>query len=300
MSLYHVASQGLRNVTIIHECLIEHNMTYGKKKYIYLKKMIKFYLKKTQLWKFISQSTIYKKFRDPENYRKQQVEPNFYKRILKMHPSRNNLIFDVGANIGSKSIIFSKLARKVVSFEPSEKLFIFLQKKFANTNVILFNYALGNSVSKSDLYIVENNEAYNSLNKKHIEITATSRNIATIDTVKHQQVNVEIIENFITKFGIPKYIKIDVEGYEYEVIKGLKTTVPIISFEANLPEFSEESIQIIKYLDELSLNRYKYNFTVSNSFIMKNFIAKEEAINFLIDTNLQYVEIYAILDLKSK
>ncbi|WP_034886445.1 FkbM family methyltransferase [Gillisia sp. JM1] len=262
--------------------------------------MIKFYLKKTQLWKFISQSTIYKKFRDPENYRKQQVEPNFYKRILKMHPSRNNLIFDVGANIGSKSIIFSKLARKVVSFEPSEKLFIFLQKKFANTNVILFNYALGNSVSKSDLYIVENNEAYNSLNKKHIEITATSRNIATIDTVKHQQVNVEIIENFITKFGIPKYIKIDVEGYEYEVIKGLKTTVPIISFEANLPEFSEESIQIIKYLDELSLNRYKYNFTVSNSFIMKNFIAKEEAINFLIDTNLQYVEIYAILDLKSK
>lgn len=262
--------------------------------------IIKSYLKHTRIWKFISKSNIYSRIRHPENYRKQQEEPDFYKKILKIHPSKNNLIFDVGANIGSKSIIFSKLARKVVSFEPSERLFGLLQKKFENTNVIIYNYALGNKVSTSDLYIVENNEAYNSLNKKHIEITATSRNIATLDTVKRQEVKVEIIEHFINEFGIPKYIKIDVEGYEYEVVRGLETTVPIISFEANLPEFREESIKIIKYLDVLSINRYKYNFTVYNSFIMENFSTKEVAIDFLINTKLKYVEIYAILDLKSK
>lgn len=259
--------------------------------------IIKSYLKQTKIWKFILQSAIYNRIRDPENYRKQQVEPNFYKKILKMHPSRNNLIFDVGANIGSKSIIFSKLARKVVSFEPSERLFGLLQKKFENTNVIIYNYALGNKVSTSDLYIVENNEAYNSLNKKHIEITATSRNIATLDTVKYQEVKVETVERFITEIGIPKYLKIDVEGFEYEVIKGLKSIVPIISFEANLPEFREESVQVIKYLEVLSLNRYKYNFTVSNYFIRENFTTNEEAIDFLITTKLEYVEIYALLDL---
>lgn len=262
--------------------------------------MIKSYLKNTRLWKMISHSDFYQKYRDPEKHRKQQEEPSFYKKILKMHPSKNNLIFDVGANIGSKSIIFSKLARKVVSFEPSEGLFSILQKKFENTNVIIYNYALGNMVSTSDLYIVENNEAYNSLNKKHIEITATSRNIANLKTVKRQEVKVEVIEHFITKFGIPKYIKIDVEGYEYEVVSGLETTVPIISFEANLPEFREESIKIIKYLAVLSINRYRYNFTVNNSFILENFSTKEVAIDFLINTKLKYVEIYAILDLKSK
>ena len=261
--------------------------------------MIKSYLKQTQLWKFISQSNIYNRIRNPENYRKQQEEPNFYKKLLKMHPSKNSLIFDVGANIGSKSIIFSKLARKVISFEPSVKLFSFLQKKFEDSNVIIYNYALGEKVSTAELYIVENNEAYNSLNKKHIEITATSRKIATLNTVKHEQVKVEIVEHFITEFGLPKYIKIDVEGSEYEVIKGLKSIVPIISFEANLPEFREESIQVIKYLDLLSLNRYKYNFTVYNNFIMENFSTTLVAIDFLLNTKLEYVEIYAILDLES-
>lgn len=262
------------------------------------KKKIKSYLKQTQIWKFISKSDFYNRIRDPDNYRKLQEEPNFYKMILKMHPSKNDLIFDIGANIGSKSIIFSKLARRVVSFEPSIKLFDFLQKKFEDSNVLVYNYALGEQVSTSNLYIVENNEAYNSLNKKHIEITATSRKIATLNSVKHQQVKVEIVEHFITEFGLPKYIKIDVEGYEYEVIKGLESIVPIVSFEANLPEFREESIHVIEYLDVLSLSRYKYNFTVFNSFIAVNFMAKEEAIEFLINTKLEYVEIYAILDLK--
>lgn len=257
--------------------------------------MIKFYLKSTRLWKMISQSGIYQKFRDPVSYQKQQVEPNFYKKLLRSHPAKNDLIFDVGANIGSKSVIFTKLAKKVIVFEPSEKLFALLQNKFKNTNITLYNYALGSSISSSDFYIVENNEAYNSLNKKHIEITATSRGIATIETVKHKKVKVEILENFIIKYGIPKYIKIDVEGYEYEVIKGLKTPVPLLSFEANLPEFCEESVQSINYLDTISSNKYKYNFTTSTSFLKEEFVTKNEAINFLKNTQLPYLEIYAKL-----
>jgi len=61
--------------------------------------------------------------------------------------------------MGNKSIIFSKLAKKVVAFEPSENLFIYLLKGFENSNVTLFNYALGRCVYESDFYIVGNNEA---------------------------------------------------------------------------------------------------------------------------------------------
>ncbi len=92
---------------------------------------------------------------------------------------------------------------------------------------------MGDIVGNSDIYLVENNEAYNSLNRKHIETTTTSRGIANLETVKCQKVKVEVLENFIHKFGTPKYIKIDVEGYELEVLKGLQTAVPLLSFEAN-------------------------------------------------------------------
>lgn len=258
--------------------------------------MIKSYLKTTRLWQMISRSEIYKKYRDPVTYNNNQVEPNFYKKLMRSHPAKNNLIFDVGANIGSKSRVFSKLAKKVIAFEPSEKLFFSLRKKFENTNVIIYNYALGERISTADFYIVESNEAYNSLNKKHIEETATTRGIASLQTVKHEKVKVEMLENFIAKYGIPKYIKIDVEGYELEVLKGLKTPAPLISLEANLPEFIGESIECLNYLDAISAKRYVYNFSVSNKFLKERFLNKSEAIDFLRCTQLPYLEIFARME----
>jgi FkbM family methyltransferase len=231
--------------------------------------MIKSYIKNSSFWKKVSHSNLYQMFRFPEKYKEQQEEPNFYKNFLKYHPSNQSLIFDIGANKGYKSVIFSKLVKKVVAFEPSEKLYHYLQKRFVNSNVIIYNLALGSSVCESDFYLVENNEAYNSLNKKHIESITASRGIATIENVMHKKVKVEVVEKFIEKYGVPKYIKIDVEGFEYEVIKGMKTPVPLISFEANLPEFYDESIQSIEYLDLISFNNYRFNFATANFFYLK-------------------------------
>lgn len=258
--------------------------------------MIKANLKKSQLWKRIINSDLYQRIKFPVKFEKQQKELNFYRKFLKSHPSKNRLIFDVGANRGNKSFIFSKLAKKVVAFEPSAKLFLFLKKRFKNSNVIIYDCALGSKISLSSFYIVENNEAYNSLNRKHIDTTAASRNIATFDTVKTEKIKVEIIENFITKHGVPKYIKIDVEGYEQEVIKGLTTPVPLLSFEVNLPEFCRESIEVITYLDALSNKKYKYNVSTNNSFLLKKFIEKDEIIGYLGTTNLSYLEVFVKLD----
>ncbi len=258
--------------------------------------MIKSYIKKTIFFKKILKSNLYYKYSDPKGYKAHHEELDFYKKLLESHSSKSDLIFDIGANMGRKSYIFSKLVNKVMAFEPTEKIFKFLQKRFENTNVIPLNYALGSSVSTSDLYIVEGNEAYNSLNKKHIETTVTDRGITPIGDFSSKRVKVETIENFIAEYGLPKYIKIDVEGYELEVVRGLKTPVPIISFEVNLPEFLEESIQSISYLDTLSHNKYLYNFAFTNSFIKEEFVSKEGAIDFLINTKLKYLEVYAKLN----
>lgn len=248
------------------------------------------------LWKIITNSDLYKKRKNPEAYKAFKNELAFYRKLLKKIQSDNDLIFDIGANVGNKSVIFSKLTNKVIAFEPSKKLYRNLKNRFKGSNVKLYNCALGNSVKELDFYIVENNEAYNSLSKKHIETTVTNRGIANKENVKLNKVQVETIENFIKKFGTPKYIKIDVEGYEYEVIKGLKSLVPLLSFEANLPEFCVEAIQSIDYLDTLSTHRYKFNFITANSFINECFKGKDETVAFLINTKLQYLEIYAKLD----
>lgn len=48
------------------------------------------------------------------------------------------------------------------------------------------------------------------------------RKVADTNSLKNKKVTVEKIENYIKKYGVSIYIKIDVEGYEYEVIQGLK------------------------------------------------------------------------------
>lgn len=256
---------------------------------------IKEWVKRWIFWKQISRSNVYQRIRFPEKHKQQQEEPLFYKHFLKMHASRNMLIFDVGANRGLKSVIFSKLSKKVISFEPSGKLFLFLKERFKkNTNVKVFNCALGSNPAETDLFIVEDNEAYNSLNKKHFKTTTALRGIATMDTVKRQKIKVETLESFIGLYGVPKFIKIDVEGYEYEVLKGLKTAVPLLSFEANLPEFCQETVQSIEYLQSLAPDGYKYNFSTNHSFLLESFVQKDEAVAFITDTNLNYLEIFAV------
>lgn len=254
--------------------------------------MIKSLLKKTWLWKIVLNSQVYSRFKNPTQFNQLKEELTFYKKFLHSHPYKNDLIFDVGANMGRKSFIFLKLTKRVIAFEPSVNLYQFLKKRFQMENIILFNCALGSSVSTLDLFIVEDNEAYNSLNKKHIESTATNRGIANKNNVKSTKVKVDILENFVQKFGLPKYIKIDVEGYEYEVIKGLKTPVPLLSFEVNLPEFRQEAIDTIDYLQTLSNNKYSYNFTSGFSWVSKDFLPATEAVSFLTSSSEPYLEIY--------
>ena len=56
------------------------------------------------------------------------------------------------------------------------------------------------------------------------------------------------LADLVEAFGMPALIKIDVEGAEREVLSTLPTPVPLLTFEANLPEFAEETKAIFTQL----------------------------------------------------
>lgn len=255
--------------------------------------MFKDFIKKTWIGKKYLSSSHYQRKLNPNAFYNKKANLKFYKNLLTTVKGKNKLIFDVGANLGHKSLIFSKLANQVIAFEPTVELAKKLEDKFKGTNVKIVHSALGNSISSTEMYIVKENQAYNSLKKKHIETTTTKRGIADLTTVKKQRVNIETLEEIIQEYGLPTYIKIDVEGYEYEVLKGLKTPVPILSFEVNLPEFRGEGVKCINYIHNLSLKGYKFNFTTDRDFLNSSFIEPEAAISFIQTTKLEYLEVYA-------
>tara|TARA_Y100000813_G_scaffold154693_1_gene114798 strand:+ start:174 stop:944 length:771 start_codon:yes stop_codon:yes gene_type:complete len=246
------------------------------------------FLKKQPLWVRFSHSDIYQKFRNPKFYKKQIQEKIFFQNILKNFD--NKLIFDVGANIGSKSVIFSHIAKRVIAFEPTDQCVYILKNRILKSNVEIVQCALSNENSIKSFYEVEDDSAYSSLSNKHID-NRVSKDL----NVSSKSIKTYTLDYFIDNYGIPSFIKIDVEGYEKEVIYGLTNPVKLISFESNLPEFLSESIDVINYLDKISSGNYKYNYSSEGDLLINNFVNKETIINRVKKVEYSSIEIYAKL-----
>ena len=78
-------------------------------------------------------------------------------------------------------------------------------------------------------------------------------------------VNITTLDELIKKFGNPKYIKIDVEGFEHEVILGLTKKSGIISFEFT-SEFIEDAFKSIDYLISLGYSDFNYSLGERRKF----------------------------------
>jgi FkbM family methyltransferase len=182
-------------------------------------------------------------------YLRRRAEKRFYTQII---GHSHDLIFDIGANAGSKARIFSKLAQRVVCVEPSPAAIETLRKRFFyNSKITVVPKGVGENDSPQIMHIFDDSGPYNSFSTKFVdEMRWAPANYRLPHKIAKQTMRIEMttLDSLIREFGTPFYIKIDVEGYEAEVIRGLSNEVPLISFECNLPEFAEETEECIRRL----------------------------------------------------
>jgi len=256
---------------------------------------LKHIVKSRSWWYSISDSSFYQKMRNTGRYNLFLQEIEFYKTLI---GTSNALIFDVGANVGTKAKIFGQLAKQVVLFEPDRvNLKILAARLKAGQQFIIHDCALGNKKGVSEYYSIGNDSAYNSLSEKHINTIARQRGIIKDEKLlKQYEVETNTLDFFISRYGRPDYIKIDVEGFEKQVIEGLGKPVKLVSVEANLPEFLPETIDIIQYLAQLSGNQYRFNYAVDNHFESNVFLAEDNFIDKIKGLKERSIEIYCRLD----
>lgn len=197
------------------------------------------------------------------------------KRIKKILSKIKNIkvetIYDIGANNCEYSIIFNKIfpSAKIFAFEPNPYLCDQAKKKLkkANTIKIIMN-AVGNNNKTMKIKIEKNSPLTTSL----AEINHNSKT-SKIKKFLNQKNKLEIIkikmlriDNFIKKNKLPDFIKIDVEGYEEEVLKGMKNNLKKIKM-----------IMIEFHFD----NQYKnYNTSRLHNTLVKNNFRIYKSIKF--------------------
>lgn len=73
------------------------------------------------------------------------------------------------------------------------------------------------------------------------------------------------LDDLIAEYGLPAFCKIDVEGYEHEVLRGLSQAIPLLAFEY-LPAHRETALACLDRLAELG--DYTYNYSVGEQMTL--------------------------------
>ena len=215
----------------------------------------------------------------------------FYHKFI----NEGDVVFDVGANIGSRTNIFLKLGATVIAVEPQVYCAGILKNKYGNNNkFILINKALAEKEGQAEM-MISDACTISSLSKEWVEAVRKSgrfqghnwggdRNIVQTTT----------LDKLIDQYGFPSFIKIDVEGFEYEVIKGLTQPVKNLSIEFT-PEFLESTFNCIDYLSRLGIIQLNYSIGESMNLYLHKWVSPKEIVKILSEfrnDNKFYGDIY--------
>ncbi|MCD2449762.1 FkbM family methyltransferase [Methylicorpusculum oleiharenae] len=166
-------------------------------------------------------------------------EAEFVKRYFKNRPA--GVVLDVGANIGnySKSLLATNPAISIYAFEPHPLTFLKLKENINAENFHAVNAAVGAQTGVLSLYDYQDNDgsSHASLYQDVIE------NIHNSKAIEHK-VNVITLSDFIESNNIDKIalLKIDTEGNELNVLKGVTKQLEAGKISAIHFEFNEMNV----------------------------------------------------------
>lgn len=211
-------------------------------------------------------------------------EKDFHGIKLLVKSNKSNLFLDVGANNGISSLGFRRLGYEnpIYMFEPNNFIYKkFLQKFKSKSHFKVFNYGLGAKNELKDIFYPFYGKVclhyFGSSNKKYIKdsIKLTSPNY--LDKIKITKSKMKLKKydtlNFKKKID---FIKIDVEGHDLFVLKGMKKSIdkfsPIILVEFNTENFNE----IYKFLKNYKAFIFKFDEKKFKMLKKKDFFNKTQ------------------------
>jgi FkbM family methyltransferase len=198
----------------------------------------------------------------------------------------NNLIFDIGMHIGKDTEFYLKKGFKVISVEANPKLVEKGREQFRSEiekgQLVIVNKAISDTTDTIDFYIFKNKDDWGTIYPEW-----NRKMDFDVETIK---VETTTLESIMEEYGVPYYMKIDIEGADILCLKSLlkmnmlPTCLSIELLSPNNLGKNVNALDILCHLKVLGYNKFLISDQSKNNLIKCPYPALEgQFVNNLFD-----------------
>jgi FkbM family methyltransferase len=224
-------------------------------------------------------------------WRHRRIEA-FYRQFLRA----GDLAFDVGAHVGNRVRVFRRIGALVVAVEPQPDFVAVLRRLYGrDPDVTIQSCGVAAESGQGNLHLSTRTPTVSTFADSWMNDVRADRRFQRIRWDTMISVPTVTLDELITQHGEPQFCKIDVEGYEQEVLTGLSQPIPTLSFEY-IPVAVSRAIACVERTSALGDYRYRHSRVETHRWAGPSWLEPDAMIKILraLSANDRSGDVYAV------